>query len=120
MILLHRFFKITQKSPNTELEIAQKHKETIKLHYECGLLMLALLRLTSHSAGTVHKVVQHYTSQRCNRSSTAEKRNRMTYSEFRCISCGHFDHVEVNAAKNRLALENGESMNERGERRILW
>ncbi len=64
---------------------------------------------------TVHKVAPHYTSQRCHRCGTTDKRNRRTQSEFRCVGCGHLDHADINAAKNILALGIGESLNGRGE-----
>ncbi len=66
---------------------------------------------------TIHKVAPHYTSQRCNRCGTTDRKNRKTQSEFRCVSCGHLDNADINAAKNILALGIGESRNGRGEGR---
>ena len=68
---------------------------------------------------TIHKVAPHYTSQRCNRCGTTGRKNRKTQSEFRCVSCGHLDNADINAARNILALGIGESLNGRGEGRSL-
>ncbi len=68
---------------------------------------------------TVQKVAAHYTSQRCSRCGTTDKRNRRTQSEFRCVGCGHSDNADINAAKNILALGTGERINGRGEGRSL-
>lgn len=41
-----------------------------------------------------------YTSQRCSECGHAERGNRRTRGIFWCKACGHFDHADVNAAKN--------------------
>ena len=56
---------------------------------------------------TIHKVAPHYTSQRCNRCGTTDRKNRKTQSEFRCVSCGHLDNAAINAAKKHTRLELG-------------
>lgn len=43
-----------------------------------------------------------YTSQVCNSCGHSDKMNRSEQSKFCCISCGHVDHADVNAAKNIL------------------
>ncbi len=42
------------------------------------------------------------TSRQCNSCGHSDKMNRLEQSKFCCISCGHIDHADVNAAKNIL------------------
>ena len=44
-----------------------------------------------------------YTSQRCKCCGHIEKANRLSQSSFCCVSCGHKDNADINAAKNILA-----------------
>jgi IS605 OrfB family transposase len=51
-----------------------------------------------------------YTSQECNVCGYTHKENRKSQSEFLCKQCGHYEHADVNAAKNiakRAALSIG-------------
>jgi IS605 OrfB family transposase len=41
-----------------------------------------------------------YTSQDCAECGHRDRRNRKTQATFRCVSCGHHDNADVNAAKN--------------------
>ncbi len=45
-----------------------------------------------------------HTSQRCNVCGHIDKDNRKTQSKFVCVSCGHSDNADINAALNILAL----------------
>ncbi|BDP42051.1 hypothetical protein DAETH_20200 [Deinococcus aetherius] len=65
----------------------------------------------AESAGRkVVPVAPQYTSQRCNRCGHTCRENRLG-EVFRCVSCGHEDHADWNAAKNILAraLPSGEN-----------
>ncbi|MFC5816960.1 RNA-guided endonuclease InsQ/TnpB family protein [Nonomuraea harbinensis] len=42
------------------------------------------------------------TSRTCSRCAHVAKENRLTQAEFRCVSCGHAAHADVNAAVNIL------------------
>jgi IS605 OrfB family transposase len=53
--------------------------------------------------GIFLKVNARYTSQKCNKCQFTHKENRQTQSLFKCLSCGHTDHADTNAAKNILA-----------------
>ena len=55
----------------------------------------------------VIKVPAPYTSQRCHECGHTEKDNRKTQADFTCLSCGHRDNADVNAALNILAFGNG-------------
>ena len=64
--------------------------------------LISILSLKAESAGVeVIKVDPAYTSQRCYKCGYIEKANRKD-EEFKCVSCGHGDHADVNAAKNIL------------------
>ena len=41
-----------------------------------------------------------YTSQKCSNCGHTEKENRLTQSRFVCLSCGHKQNADVNAANN--------------------
>jgi putative transposase len=41
-----------------------------------------------------------YTSQACNACGHTERGNRRERGIFWCKACGHFDHADINAAKN--------------------
>jgi putative transposase len=63
----------------------------------------SLLSYKAESAGrTVVVVNPRYTSLTCAKCNDVNKANRVTQAEFRCCSCGHEDHADVNAAINIL------------------
>ena len=43
-----------------------------------------------------------YTSQTCNKCLHVARENRESQAIFKCVSCGHLDNADVNAAKNIL------------------
>ena len=43
-----------------------------------------------------------HTSQTCNKCTHVARENRESQAIFKCVSCGHFDNADVNAAKNIL------------------
>jgi putative transposase len=43
-----------------------------------------------------------HTSQRCSRCGHVAAENRVSQAEFRCRSCGHRAHADINAAINIL------------------
>ena len=53
--------------------------------------------------GWVQAVPPHYTSQRCSCCGHVSKANRVTQSQFLCVSCGHNMNADLNAARNILA-----------------
>ena len=44
-----------------------------------------------------------YTSQTCNKCGCVDKANRQSQAKFKCVSCGHADHADLNASANILA-----------------
>ena len=54
--------------------------------------------------GRCIEVPAEYTSQRCSACGFVSPENRKTQSQFACISCGHSEHADINAAKNIRAL----------------
>ena len=53
--------------------------------------------------GRLIKVPPKNTSIRCNNCGTIEKSNRISQSSFKCVSCSHEAHADINAAQNILA-----------------
>ncbi|MEV6148995.1 transposase [Nonomuraea sp. NPDC052129] len=49
-----------------------------------------------------------YTSQRCNVCKAVDRKSRESQAVFRCTSCGHAEHADVNAAKNILTAGRAE------------
>jgi putative transposase len=66
-------------------------------------VFLNVLRAKAESAGrTIVEVDPRHTSQRCARCGHVAAGNRVTQAMFRCLSCGHEAHADVNAAINIL------------------
>jgi len=55
------------------------------------------------SGVTVLKINPAYTSQQCRNCSYTAKENRESQAVFLCVSCGHTNHADINAAENILA-----------------
>ncbi|MFB9629264.1 RNA-guided endonuclease InsQ/TnpB family protein [Nonomuraea helvata] len=49
-----------------------------------------------------------YTSQTCNVCTVVDRKSRQSQAVFRCTSCGHTEHADVNAAKNILTAGRAE------------
>ncbi|MET8389075.1 transposase [Streptosporangium canum] len=49
-----------------------------------------------------------YTSQRCSVCTVVDGKSRESQAVFRCTSCGHTEHADVNAAKNILTAGRAE------------
>lgn len=49
-----------------------------------------------------------YTSQTCNVCKVVDRKSRESQAVFRCTSCGHTEHADVNAAKNILTAGRAE------------
>jgi putative transposase len=65
--------------------------------------LVAMIFYKAESAGrTVVTVDPRYTSQTCAECGHVEARNRVSQAVFRCLSCGHEDHADRNAARNIL------------------
>jgi putative transposase len=66
-------------------------------------VFLDVLRAKAESAGrVVVEVNPRHTSQRCAECGHVATGNRATQAEFRCLSCDHEAHADVNAAINIL------------------
>lgn len=64
---------------------------------------LRVLHAKAESAGReVVAVDPRHTSQRCAECGHTERGNRVSQAAFRCLSCGHEAHADVNAAINIL------------------
>ncbi len=55
----------------------------------------------AENAQVAHVMVKTpFTSQRCSNCGYIDAENRQTQSQFNCVSCGHQEHADTNAAKN--------------------
>ncbi|MBP2453186.1 RNA-guided endonuclease InsQ/TnpB family protein [Mycolicibacterium lutetiense] len=64
---------------------------------------LALSSSARYTGTTVVPVPAAYTSQRCSKCGHVDPKSRESQAVFRCTSCTHHEHADVNAAKNILA-----------------
>lgn len=48
------------------------------------------------------RVAPQYTSQTCSECGAVDSENRKTQANFTCVSCGHSENADLNAAKNIL------------------
>jgi transposase len=55
------------------------------------------------SGCTVLLVDPRHTSQQCRRCGHTASENRESQAVFRCVSCGHANHADINAAENIVA-----------------
>ena len=66
-------------------------------------VFLDVLRAKAESAGrAIIEVDPRHTSQRCAECGHVAAGNRTSQAEFKCLSCGHEAHADVNAAINIL------------------
>lgn len=68
-----------------------------------GMLGMQLEYKMGWRNSTLIKVSPAYTSQTCSQCGHVEAENRKNEA-FRCVSCGHSDHADINAAKNILKV----------------
>lgn len=66
-------------------------------------LELALRNAARYTGSEIVKVPAAYTSQTCAVCRNVDPDNRNSQAVFRCTTCGHTAHADVNAAKNVLA-----------------
>jgi len=66
----------------------------------------AFLRMLEYKAdgsgGRVVRIPPQYTSQTCAVCGHVSPENRTTQALFRCVSCGHAENADLNAARNIL------------------
>jgi putative transposase len=64
---------------------------------------LALISAARYSGTTVVRVPAAFTSQRCSACAQVDPKSRESQAVFRCTTCAHCEHADVNAARNILA-----------------
>lgn len=64
---------------------------------------LALSSAARYTGTTVAAVPAAYTSQRCSNCGQVDPKSRESQPVFRCTTCTHREHADVNAAENILA-----------------
>ena len=64
-----------------------------------GILEDFLRYKTVWYSSLLREVVATYSSQTCSRCGHRDPKNRRSQSEFVCVSCGHTEHADTNAAK---------------------
>jgi len=76
-----------------------------------GMFRRLLTYKQAWRGGEVIAVNPRYTSQRCAVCGHVSAKNRVQQVLFSCQTCGHSYHADVNAARNILALGQGERLN---------
>jgi transposase len=71
-------------------------------------------RLQDKAPGRVVSVPAAYTSVRCNACGEVDRNARESQTDFRCRSCGHTAHADVNAACNVRDIAAGRAVTARG------
>ena len=74
-----------------------KNKNLSKHILDCGW---GMFRTMLEYKTNVFRVSPKFTSQTCNECGTKDAKNRVSQSEFKCVSCGHVSHADTNGAKN--------------------
>lgn len=77
-----------------------KNKNLSKHILDCGW---GMFRMMLEYKTNVVRVDPRFTSQKCNECGEKDSKNRLSQSEFFCLSCGHISHADTNAAKNILS-----------------
>lgn len=77
-----------------------KNKILSKHILDCGW---GMFRTMLEYKTNVIRVNPKYTSQTCNECGEKDSRNRLSQSEFVCLSCGHISNADTNAAKNIMS-----------------
>ncbi len=81
----------------------QKARLNHSIHDSGWGQLVSLLSYKAASAGrTVVSVNPYYTSQTCAECLHVDAGNRISQEDFRCLSCGHYDFADINAARNIL------------------
>lgn len=88
------------------LEFMQKNKRLAMGVYDAAYATFwQMLAYKAQARGvTLVWVNPQYTSQRCANCGMIDKDNRKTQANFICVSCGHRDNADLNAAKNILEI----------------
>ncbi len=69
----------------------------------CWSMFLTRLQQKAAVSGVIVILVNpQYTSQECRKCHHTASENRKSQAEFRCVSCGHANHADINAAENIL------------------
>ncbi len=72
---------------------------------------LALQSVSRYTGTQVVKVPAAYTSQRCSQCGRVDPKSRESQAVYRCTTCAHCEHADVNAAKNILAAGRADRIN---------
>lgn len=92
----------TQESPGKSVKAKSGLNKSI-LDQGFGEFKRQLKYKLEWLGGLFVEVPAAYTSQRCSVCQYKSPDNRKTQAVFCCVSCGHQDHADTNAAKNILA-----------------
>ena len=68
-----------------------------------GILLNQLEYKTLFQSGCFQRINPAYTSQKCSKCGSIDKKNRISQAAFKCISCSFTTNADENAAQNILA-----------------
>ena len=107
---MSRSAKGTLEEPGRNVNAKAGLNKTI-LDQGWGMFRRLLTYKQTWHGGEVIAVNPRHTSQRCADCGHVSAKNRVQQALFSCQACGHSYHADVNAARNILALGQGERLN---------
>ena len=107
---MSRSAKGTQDEPGRHVKAKAGLNKAI-LDQGWGMFRRLLISKQAWRGGEVIAVNPRYTSQRCSQCGHVDAKSRVQQALFSCTACGFAYHADVNAARNILALGQGERRN---------
>lgn len=94
-------------------KLGKKKKNLTKKILEMSWFKFAVLLeyKLKRNGGNLIKVNPAYTSQKCSKCGHINKNNRLTQSQFKCLSCGYEANADFNASVNIYNIAVGTTVN---------
>lgn len=110
--------KGTVEDPGKNVK-AKNGLNRVILYNNFGAIRKLLKEKCEQRGVTLIEVNPRFTSQTCSYCGNKSKENRQSQAEFKCVSCGHAENADVNAAKNILKIGLEKMCTEDSDNKIL-
>jgi putative transposase len=107
---MSRSVRGTPEAPGRNVKAKSGLNKAI-LDQDWGMFRCLLTYKQAWRGGKVIAVPPRYTSQQCPVCGHVDAKNRVQQALFSCQACGYSYHADVVAARNILALGQGERLN---------